>query len=402
MALSSVHLRRTTCVLSLGRHRATRYFAGLVVAAASLLGATMPAVAATSPTLAVVVLGSGRVTSQPAGIACPGKCTATFVAGTAVALTPQVEHGSTFLGWGGSCAGTGVCKLKVTSLTAVAAEFSAGATTPSASGSWATPGPYSGSNGQDNEPITFYMAAGGKSILNVMTAGNVSCTPSGETGNEFETLQIAIKPNGSFMSKAVQEGVFGGSSAKYTYTIQGQFQRATATAAASAAGTWREDVVVATGSTTSCTSNLQAWTATLYREPPQTKAVVKTGDYSGNNGEDNEPLTFSVQPGGTSMLNVTTAGNVYCLPSGETGYTLAIPKVTIMPNGSFTAKTSLDGVFGGVNSKVTFTFEGYFEGPTPAGAATVAGIWREDIVPTSGTTTMCTSNDASWTATLQS
>jgi hypothetical protein len=32
----------------------------------------------------------------------------------------------------------------------------------------------------------------------------------------------------------------------------------------------------------------------------------------------------------------------------------------------------------------------------------VAGIWRADIVFASGTTTMCTSNNESWAATLKS
>jgi phospholipase C len=115
MALSSQHLRLATRVLSLGRRRATRCFAGVAVAAASLFGAAMPAVAATPPTLVVVILESGGVTSQPAGIACPGKCTATFAAGTSVLLTPEPKNGSTFLRWGGSCTGTGTCRVNVSS-----------------------------------------------------------------------------------------------------------------------------------------------------------------------------------------------------------------------------------------------------------------------------------------------
>jgi hypothetical protein len=55
---------------------------------------------------------------------------------------------------------------------------------------------------------------------------------------------------------------------------------------------------------------------------------------------------------------------------------------------------------GGNSAKFTYTFAGYFEGTTPAGAATVAGTWSEDIVLVGGA--VCNSNDQSWTATLQS
>ena len=39
------------------------------------------------------------VTSSPAGISCPGRCTATFAAGTTVVLTETSKNGSKFVGW---------------------------------------------------------------------------------------------------------------------------------------------------------------------------------------------------------------------------------------------------------------------------------------------------------------
>ncbi len=55
--------------------------------------------------------GAGTVTSSPAGIDCPGSCTASFPAGTAVVLTATPDSGSTFTGWSGGCTGTGTCSL---------------------------------------------------------------------------------------------------------------------------------------------------------------------------------------------------------------------------------------------------------------------------------------------------
>lgn len=45
--------------------------------------------------------GSGKVTSDPGGIDCPGACTASFALPARVTLTPMADDGSTFVGWTG-------------------------------------------------------------------------------------------------------------------------------------------------------------------------------------------------------------------------------------------------------------------------------------------------------------
>jgi Ca2+-binding RTX toxin-like protein len=47
----------------------------------------------------------GSVTSTPDGIACPGRCTATFAAGTRVTLRANPSKSWAFARWGGSCSG---------------------------------------------------------------------------------------------------------------------------------------------------------------------------------------------------------------------------------------------------------------------------------------------------------
>jgi len=54
---------------------------------------------------------SGTVVSEPAGISCPGTCTATFDAGTTVKLVAQPGSGSRLESWGGSCSGAADCSL---------------------------------------------------------------------------------------------------------------------------------------------------------------------------------------------------------------------------------------------------------------------------------------------------
>src|SRR3954470_3565059 len=55
--------------------------------------------------------GSGRVTSSPGGIDCPGACAMTMQEGSPVTLTAQAVEGSTFSGWGGACHGAGTCTI---------------------------------------------------------------------------------------------------------------------------------------------------------------------------------------------------------------------------------------------------------------------------------------------------
>ena len=123
--------------------------------------------AAAKPTLAVVVVGGGRVTSAPAGISCPGKCAAAFAAGSRVVLTPTPKGGSRFLRWGGDCTGARACRVRVSGLAAVAAQFVGATAKPTPTPTSAVvPGGYSGQNSQNGNGITFSVPSGGGSVLN--------------------------------------------------------------------------------------------------------------------------------------------------------------------------------------------------------------------------------------------
>ncbi len=67
--------------------------------------------------------GSGTVSSNPAGITCGSKCSASFPSATSVALTATASSGSVFSSWGGGCTGIGICTVKLNSNTAVTATF---------------------------------------------------------------------------------------------------------------------------------------------------------------------------------------------------------------------------------------------------------------------------------------
>jgi hypothetical protein len=90
----------------------------------SISGMCIPGEAPVNRSLTVNVggNGTGRVTSQPAGIDCPGTCIATFAAGTDVELTSSASAGS-FLGWSDACNGTGACSVRLDGDRSVGALF---------------------------------------------------------------------------------------------------------------------------------------------------------------------------------------------------------------------------------------------------------------------------------------
>lgn len=70
-------------------------------------------------------IGSGTVTSSPAGINCGSTCAANFNDGSTVTLTATASPGSTFTGWSGYCSGTSsTCSLTMSAARNVSAEFS--------------------------------------------------------------------------------------------------------------------------------------------------------------------------------------------------------------------------------------------------------------------------------------
>jgi hypothetical protein len=359
------------------------------------------AAASVRPTLTVVILGSGSVASKPAGISCPRRCTATFAAGTRVLLTPKSKRGSPFLRWGGSCTGTRACRVRVSALAAVAAQFAPGTQTkppPTLQKSVAEPGTYSLYNGSR----TFFVAPGGRSVLNIAIAVSVTCTPAASSAPSSDYLAIAraaIGRGGSFAGKASQSGLFAGFPATFTYSFAGHFTAATASGAASTAGSFREDILFKDNVTHRCTSNTQSWSAIKTGPIPQLTSLVQAGKYSLYNGG----RTFSVAPGRRSMLNIAIAGvSVACIPAASgapSSDQIVIAQAAIKPDGSFAGKASQNGVFAGSHAKFTYSFTGNFQGLNSSGGATVAGVFREDIVFTdSAGTHTCTSNNQVWTA----
>lgn len=77
--------------------------------------------------LTVIKTGNGKVTSAPAGIDCGITCIYSFQAGTSAILSAQADPGFSFLGWSGSCTGTGTCTITLDGAKSVTAMFTGSA-----------------------------------------------------------------------------------------------------------------------------------------------------------------------------------------------------------------------------------------------------------------------------------
>ena len=86
--------------------------------------------------------GSGKVTSDPAGINCStGTCTAVYFTGTSVTLSASTTGNMQFMGWSGACSGTSACNVVMNATTTVGAEFATKVPSPVISSFTVSPNP---------------------------------------------------------------------------------------------------------------------------------------------------------------------------------------------------------------------------------------------------------------------
>jgi hypothetical protein len=74
--------------------------------------------------------GRGSITSSPAGIGCPGTCSAKFPYGSAATLAAKPTATSIFSGWSGACSGKTTCVLSMTADKVATATFRAKCVVP--------------------------------------------------------------------------------------------------------------------------------------------------------------------------------------------------------------------------------------------------------------------------------
>jgi hypothetical protein len=265
-------------------------------------------------------------------------------------------------------------------------------------------GSYTGTNPQNNEPITFYVSASKTSLQDISVPFvNLTCTPSGDA-NPDQPIGIASIPlnsNGSFAATTTQTGVYAGHRATFTYTFRGNYQGLNSSGVPTVNGTFKETLKFTDSAARTCTSGTQSWTATRDSQPPQTTTPPPVGSYTATNPQNNEPITFYVSASKTSLQDISIPFvNLDCSPPGDANpdEPIGIAAIPLKSDGSFTATTTETGVYLGFPAKFTYTFRGNFHGVGPSGAARAAGTFRETMTFTDSTARTCTSNNQSWTA----
>jgi PKD repeat protein len=130
--------------------------------AASLMGRTFLFAPGSNPNLVVMKndIGTGTVTSVPAGISCGTVCTGTYAPGSSVSLNAVPDSGSVFTGWGGACSGTGACSVTLDGYKTVSATF-----TPMSPPVVSITSPTNGS--VSNNPVLGYTSSPGTVVVKV-------------------------------------------------------------------------------------------------------------------------------------------------------------------------------------------------------------------------------------------
>jgi hypothetical protein len=125
-------------------------------------------------------LGSGVVTSTPAGITCGTTCAASLPPGTVVTLSATANGGSVFAGWGFPCAGTGTCTFTLNADTSVVSTFNQVAT-----GQFALTVTKSGTGIGNVISSPSGIDCGGTCTFNFPTNSVVTLTPAPLSGSVF-------------------------------------------------------------------------------------------------------------------------------------------------------------------------------------------------------------------------
>jgi RHS repeat-associated protein len=271
-----------------------------VYAGGRLLAAIRPDV---SYIVTIAKTGSGRVTTDPAGLDCGATCSAAYPAERTITLTAVPDSGSGFTGWGGSCSGTSPnISLTVTAVASCTATFSSSATllvTAGGSGS-GTAGfsPAGTSCGAGcatfaaNTEVTLSATPASDAVLSGWS-GDPDCADGHVTMNRAKgctavftrRVALTVAKSGAGTVTSVPGGIDCGTSCSGSFA-QDSTVRLTATAAAGSifAG-WSGDC---TSDGVALLSAARSCLATFTEPPSYTLTIAKTGD-----GSDGSTVTSS-------------------------------------------------------------------------------------------------------------
>jgi hypothetical protein len=261
-------------------------------------------------------------------------------------------------------------------------------------------GSYGGST-PEGYGMTMYVSADNKHLQDIAFTTLLGCTPTRASFyDHLGIADIAIAADGSFSATTTQQGVYFNVPATFTYTFSGHFHGASASGVARIAGTYKQVITYNDGVAHTCSTNEQGWTATRQNQGSQAGTTPPAGTYGGSTPEG-YAMSMHVSADSQHLQNIAFPALLECSPTRPDFYdnNFAIADIAILPDGSFSGSATKTGVLYGTTATFTYTFKGHFHGANTAGAARLAGTYREDVTFDNGTAYSCMSDEQNWTAT---
>jgi len=140
--------------------------------------------------LTVSVSGGGRVTSQPAGIKCPSRCSVRVKKGLKVRLVATPGRGARFSRWSAPCGRSRTCTLRMTRARRVRAVFVAMPPPPAKAGHY---------TGTYTDGSRFDFDVQGSSMMNLVFDFNGHCSVGGNLAGPLTSVTgtFPVGPDGA-------------------------------------------------------------------------------------------------------------------------------------------------------------------------------------------------------------
>ncbi len=324
--------------------------------------------------------GSGKVTSTPAGISCPGTCSANFASGAVVTLAASAAAGSTFAGWSGACTGTGSCAVTMSAAQSVTATFNATVSVPlsvtmagSGSGTVASvpkgiscPGTCSASFASGTSVTLSASAAAGSLFMGWSGGG---CTG---TGNCTVTMSMAQSVTGTFNLKTTTTTALTVSTPQANAGTSVTFTAKVSPASGTATPTGT--VTFSNGSAALGTASLSSGSATFTTSSLATGTYSVTAAYGGD-------TNFATSSSAAGVLTVVD----FTITPGQSSLTvtrgqIAQQNLTITPAPLASFNPTVTFACSGLPTESTCTFNP--SSVTPNGAAAVTTLSIHTTAPT--------------------
>jgi len=303
-----------------------------IAVAKSHLGRALPLGGESSLAVTAVGTGAGSILSNPAGINCPGSCSANFPTGTNLSLQAIAGVGSTFTQWMGLCAGvSATSNVLLTTSSTCAATFSVNSypVTPSA-----------GANGSISPASAQMTNHGSSAVFVVMPSANFGAAVGGTCGGNlvgatyttnpvvapctvaatFSPLSFQVTPSagaGGVINPSTVRNVAPGATTTFTVTPNANF---TASVSGTCGGT-----LVGTTFTTNPIS------AACTVEASFVRATFQVTPTAGANGTITPSTVQTISSGNSAVFVVTPAAGYAAVVGGTCGGTLVGNTYTTNP-----------------------------------------------------------------------